>query len=357
MSKNLPQQQQSEEVDLGQLFKLIGNMFDRLFRFIGSVFYKLFLIFVWFVFFVKKHFIKLVIAGAVGTGLSIFQQKTSDPVYKSYITVKQNYNTGENLYNAIAYYNDLVGQNDIKTLKHVLEIDTLDLSSILGFDIESVISENDKLKNYNDYLTELDSTIAATIDYKTYIKNSKDYNHEYQQITIKSKDRKNFKVVFDKVIENIESNEYFKKERRKDSVELNHEKQVLNEALDKSDSLQSTYKRVLESTLNTQKGSEIGITFEGANDKDKTKEFELYKSDLELRQRIVEIDREIADKSQIIETISSKQDSGSVDNSKELLGLSISGKIFYGIIFTVLTFFVLLGLQFVKYLERFRDKV
>ena len=38
MSKDLPQPQQSEEVDLGQLFKLIGNAFDRLFRFIGSIF-------------------------------------------------------------------------------------------------------------------------------------------------------------------------------------------------------------------------------------------------------------------------------------------------------------------------------
>ena len=43
MSKDLPQppQNQSDEVDLGQLFKLIGNAFDRFFKFIGSVFNKL----------------------------------------------------------------------------------------------------------------------------------------------------------------------------------------------------------------------------------------------------------------------------------------------------------------------------
>ena len=38
MSKELPQPQQSEEVDLGQLFKLIGNAFDRFFKFIASIF-------------------------------------------------------------------------------------------------------------------------------------------------------------------------------------------------------------------------------------------------------------------------------------------------------------------------------
>lgn len=41
----------SEEVDLGQLFKMIGNAFSRLFNFVGSIFKQLFLAFVWVVFF------------------------------------------------------------------------------------------------------------------------------------------------------------------------------------------------------------------------------------------------------------------------------------------------------------------
>ena len=69
MSKDLPQPQQSEEVDLGQLFKLIGNAFERFFNFIGNILNKLFLAFVWMVFFLKKHLIKFVIAGVIGVGL------------------------------------------------------------------------------------------------------------------------------------------------------------------------------------------------------------------------------------------------------------------------------------------------
>ena len=34
--------QPSEEVDLGQLFKMIGNAFQRLFQFIGSIFKHIF---------------------------------------------------------------------------------------------------------------------------------------------------------------------------------------------------------------------------------------------------------------------------------------------------------------------------
>ena len=60
MSKETtPQLGNNEEVDLGLLFKLIGKSFDRFFKFIGSIFNKLFLAFVWMVFFIKKHFIKI----------------------------------------------------------------------------------------------------------------------------------------------------------------------------------------------------------------------------------------------------------------------------------------------------------
>jgi len=135
MSKELPQPQQSEEVDLGQLFKLIGKAFDRFFKFIGSIFNKLFLAFVWFVFFIKKHILKLFIAGVLGIALSLILEKTSEPVYKSYVTVKQNYPTGENLYNSIGYYNDLVNQKDIVTLKNTLNIKETEAASILDFDI------------------------------------------------------------------------------------------------------------------------------------------------------------------------------------------------------------------------------
>ena len=48
MSKDLSPQPESEEVDLGQLFKVIGNAFQRFFDFIASIFkglYKVVLLF------------------------------------------------------------------------------------------------------------------------------------------------------------------------------------------------------------------------------------------------------------------------------------------------------------------------
>jgi hypothetical protein len=354
MSKELPQPQQSEEVDLGQLFKLIGNAFDRFFKFIASIFNKLFLAFVWFVFFIKKHFLKLVLAGVLGLILGFILEKTSEPVYKSYVTVKQNYPTGENLYNSIGYYKDLVMQNDVTTLKNTLGIEEAEAASILDFDVKAVITENQKLQNFDAYIKTLDSAVAATVKYENYIDNTEEYTYNYQQIAIKSKTRNSFKKVFDKIIEHISDNDFFKREQEKDLMQLKNEESSLLEALKQSDSLQNTYKRVLEKEPNVDNASQTSVTIEGANQIDKTKEFDLYKNDLVLRDKLVENRRKQADKQYIIEVISSKQDSGLIDNTKTVFGKSISTKKFYTFGFVLLTFIVLIGLEFIKFLEKYK---
>ena len=352
MSKDLQQQPQSEEVDLGQLFKLIGNAFSNLFAFIGGFFKNIFLGFVWFIFFVKKHFIKLIAAGVIGVILGFVQEKTSEPIFKSYITIKQNYNVGEGLYNSIDYYNDLLGNQDYEALEGALNIDSISSASILDFEIKSVLSENEKLKEYDTYIKTLDSTVAATVNYELFIQNDKDYKHAIQQISVKSKSRNNFETVFDNIIKNIQSNKYFIRERFKDLKELKAREQNLKEALAKSDSLQVTYKKVLENVLKENSKSEIGITFEGSNQIDKTKELELYKSDLELRRELVGIAREIDDKEEIVEVISSKQDSGVIDKGYNIFGVNLGVKLFYGMLFSFVVFIILLGVKALKSLEK-----
>ena len=158
MSKEItPQSNNSEEVDLGQLFKLIGNAFNKLFNFIGFLFNKLFLIFIWFVFFTKKHFIKIAIAGILGIALGFILEKTSKPIYKSYCIVKQNYKTGEILNNSLGYFNALIKQRDTISLENSLGIQSNDALSILSFSLESVITDNEILRSYDSYIKTLDS--------------------------------------------------------------------------------------------------------------------------------------------------------------------------------------------------------
>tara|TARA_B100001093_G_scaffold229745_1_gene220286 strand:+ start:800 stop:1864 length:1065 start_codon:yes stop_codon:yes gene_type:complete len=342
----------NEEVDLGQLFNTIGNIFNKFFRFIGSIFSYLFMAFVWLVFFIRKRLIILLIAAAVGIIVGYMFEETSPPVYKSSISVKQNYQTGENLYGSINYYNGLLRDRDYVVLSKVLGLKSSP-KEIVGFDIEPIITDNDMLVLFDRYMSELDSLAASKIDFQDFSKNIRDYKHRYQQISIKSRTRVDFNNVFTNIVENIKSNSFFVNEQSKDLAELIASKSAVEEALIKSDSLQRTYKRVLENDIDSKRASEIGITFEGNNEKDNTREFDLYKSDIALRDRIVSIEREIKDKENIIDVISSKQDNGFVDHTKDFIGLKLPFKQFYLAFVFSIVFIGLLLFEFLKFLEKY----
>lgn len=348
--------QPSEEVDLGQLFKMIGNGFRRLFQFIGSIFNQLFLAFVWLVFFLKKRAIILLIAAAVGLALGLVLDKTSPPIYKSSISVKQNYPTGENLYGSIEYYNGLLKDRDYEVLGRVLGIGEEVSNKIVEFSIEPIITDNDRVVMFDKYITELDSLAASKVEYEVFIDNIEDYKHRNQQISIKSTTRANFKAVFTNIVDNINSNSFFKKEQAKDIFELEESKAAIEQALVQSDSLQRTYKRVLEQQTDAKSGAEIGITFEGDNDIDKTREYDLYLNDIRLRKELVDINRQLNDIENIVDAISSKQESGFVDNTKELLGMKLSSRTYYLYLFFLLAFVVLLGMEFFKFIEKYKPE-
>ena len=360
MSTNSNTPNNSEEVDLGQLFKHIGNVFDRFFKFIASIFKNIFLAFVWFIFLVKKRIIILALATISGLIIGVLSKKTAIPKYESSVTVVQNYQTGENLYNSVGYYNDLLRQQDYKTLGNVLNLDTDRTKSILAFDVKPVVSENNKLIAFNKYIKQLDSLAATKIEYEDFLKNNEDYTHKYQQIRIESSERNSFKSVFENIVESINLNPFFLNEQRKDLVELNQTKAALMLALEKSEALQETYKRVLEQGIDADKNSkpsEIGITFEGSSEVEKTKEYDLYQSDLELRSKLVEVERELLDKQYIIEMISNKQDSGFASTTKSFFGIELNSTLFLGILAFLIALGVLFAIEFLKFIEKFKMSV
>ena len=169
MSTNSNTPNNSEEVDLGQLFKLIGNVFDRFFNFILRIFKSLFLAFIWVIFLVKKRIIILALATISGLTIGAFSKKTATPKYESSVTVVQNYPTGENLYNSVGYYNDLLRQGDYQILGTVLNLDVEKTKSILAFDVKPVVSENNKLVAFNKYVKQLDSLAATKIEYEDFL--------------------------------------------------------------------------------------------------------------------------------------------------------------------------------------------
>jgi hypothetical protein len=219
------------------------------------------------------------------------------------------------------------------------------------------MTETQIIKNYDNYIKGLDSALAATINYGTYYESLNVYEFEEQQIIINAEERINLNPVFEKIVENINNSDYFKRENEKDIKQLNNRESALKQVLVKSDSLQNMYKRVLERSLDNTSAAQTSITIEGSDQIDKTKEFELYKSEIEIRRELVRIEREREDKEQILEIISNKQETAIVKDKIKIFNMSIGQKLFYAMAFALVTLVILLFLSFIKFLERFRDKI
>ncbi|WP_298237208.1 hypothetical protein [uncultured Algibacter sp.] len=357
MSKDLPKPQQSEEVDLGQLFKLLGNTFDRFFKFIGSIFNKLFLVFVWMIFFIKKHLIKIILAGVIGFALGFINEKTSDPYYSSSAIIKQNYNTGEVLYEAVEYYNKLVAEVDTITLANDLNINSSKASSIKGFSIVAVTNDNNRIKSYDTYIKSLDSVVASTITYDNYLEFSKEFDVPFQKIDLHSYTNESFEDVIIEVVNKVKTSPYFLNAQMRDLNELRGREIALKQTLQKSDSLQAVYQEVLLKTTDPENAGQTSITIDNTEDKSITKEYELYQSDLVLRRELVEIERTKEEIENIIEIVSVKKERGVVQDTTDVFGLELSRPIVYACLLSILIFVLLLAIDFLKFLERFKEKV
>lgn len=357
MNKDLPQPQQSEEVDLGQLFKLIGNAFERFFKFIGSILNAIFLAFVWLVFFIKKHFIKIAIAGIIGFGLGYFKENVSRPIYKSSAIIKQNYEIGEVLYEALEYYDKLIGENDTLTLANDLNIDHSKASSLVNFSIVAVTNVNDRIKRYDSFLKDLDSSVASTITFENYQKLGREFDVPFQKLTLGSVSNESFEDVIIEIVNKVRTSPYFLSSQTRDLNELKGRENALKETLAKSDSLQAVYQEFLKKSADVKTGGQTSITIDNNENKSVTKEFELFQSDLELRRELVEIQKEREEKENIIEIVSIKKERGIISDTADIFGLEISIKLAYALFLGILTFLVLLILEFLKFLERYKEKV
>ena len=356
MSKEIKKPESTEEVDLGQLFRLIGNAFEKLFKFIGSILNKLFLAFVWCVFFVKQHFIILIVTTILGFAYGYFKQKYSEPVYSTNAVIKQNYNTGESLYNLLNYYNDLILDQDTVSLASSLNLNPKEASNLVSFTLESVLNENSKLKVFDRFKKEVDSTIAGEVDFETFLENSSDYDYEYQRLTVRSTSKSLPRKILPKVIENIQEIEFFKSEQAKDLAELSLRESIIRESLKESDSLQKVYEEVLRKD-EIDPSAQTSVLINNAEEQSSTREFELFKNDIELRRELVSINRAKEDKKRIVEVISSQQDEGIVDSTIEVFDYKINYKYFFALSAFVFTFFILSLRSFLKFLDKYKERV
>lgn len=245
MSKDLPQPQQSEEVDLGQLFKLIGNAFDRLFKFVTSIFIGIYKV----VLLLLIHFYKRLVwyAGAIifGVLVGFIVDINSDKVYGANLFVETNFNSARQVYENIKQYHQLAHEDkDSIELARRLNISQNEASKLKGFYIEPDLDENKIAEMYSQYYKRLDSVSRAEVSYNDYKEDLTPYNFSIHKIGVSSTDKYIYKKIEKAFISQLSENTYLRELVEVNKLNLEKRDKVLFQQVQKTDSLVDEYLKI-----------------------------------------------------------------------------------------------------------------
>lgn len=302
MSKDSKQQQQSEEVDLGQLFKLIGNAFERFFNFIGSIFKGIFSIIIMFLLFIKKHVVVLGLTGFVGLAIGIYLDLNKASTYMSTMVVEPNFNSVQQLYNNVNFYNELAVARDSLALAQAFSISSIEAASIKGFSVESYSDENQKVQLFDKFVRSLDSTTQKAIDMEAYLENFNSLDARFHSVSILTTDNSIAKKLQPSIINSISKNDYFTLQKEISDVNIELQNSIYTKQIAEIDSLQLLYKKVmLKEADRSISGTNISL---GENGEKDNKELALINKMDALKYNLVKLNEERANKSSILNVIS-----------------------------------------------------
>ena len=302
MSNEVPQPQQSEEVDLGQLFKLIGNAFNRFFQFIASIFKGIFHTIILFLLFIQKHIIKLAIVGFIGLAIGFYLDSTKMPRFISAMVVEPNFNSVQQLYNNVNFYNELAEAGDSIALAEAFNISKKEAASIKEFKVESYSDENQKVQLFDKFVRSLDTTTQKTIDMKSYLENFNSFDARFHTVSVIATDNGIAKKIQSTIINSISRNDYFNLQKEISDTNIKLQDSLYNKQIAEIDSLQLLYKKVmLKEADRPMEGTSISL---GQNGNKESKELALINKMEQLKNGLVELNEERANKSSILNVIS-----------------------------------------------------
>ena len=338
---------QEEEVDLGNLFIVIGKGIKNFFTFIGNILTSIFHYFILLLIFFKKHALKLGLALLIGFIVGFAMHKLGSKSYVSSMIVETNYGSGIQLYKQVDYLNDLIKKKDTSALSKALNIGNREASQIEGIEVSAYQPKKNLYKAYDEYLQKTDTIYTKGFKFEDYKKRMAEYDLRYHKIGVTSK----LKTVFSKLslaLINLTENDYYKSIKDLKINELKQKINILNKNLQQIDLLRNSYKEVaLKEAEKLSSSSTIEFS-KSENDKNEN-DIELFKTSNEILNTITWTNDDLIRKNNIINIISDFDKIGVPDKNithKKYFRFAI---LFFGLMLG----WILLG-QLNKYLDNYR---
>jgi hypothetical protein len=310
-------QNNDQEIDIVSLFNLLANKTKSFFVLIINLLIYVFNLFISLLNIIKKNYILFLSAVIVGGLIGYtYEKKFYNPTYTSSLTLSPNFGSTYQLYGNIEFYETLIEEQNFEKLKSYLNLDSSDSKSLKRISIAPYTNELLKLKNFKALLGIADSITAINLNYDDYNKNIPFDSYSRHIITLKLNNNKVPTQIENRIINNIENNIYYKNKKETYLENLEIKKQYILESIEKLDTLLFAEKDNLESE---NSGTTI-VLDDNQKENIDLQLFDRYKS---IRNELVEINYELNDKKNVINTIDSFSDIGSEEDINFILPTSL----------------------------------
>ncbi|MDB0040912.1 hypothetical protein N9E81_01930 [Algibacter sp.] len=245
MSKESSQPHPSEEVDLGQLFKLIGNTFQRFFDFIASIFKGAYKVILLLLIHIYKRIVWYAAALFIGVVVGFIVDKTSDKMYGANMFIETNFNSARQVYENVKQFHQLAHiDKDTLELAKRLSISPAEASKLKGFYIEPDLDENEMAEMYSEFYLRLDSLSRVTMTFDIYKESLTPYNYNIHKLGVASTDKLIYKKIEDAFALQLSDNDYLKELVNVNRQNLVKEEQTLSQQVEKTDYLVQEYLKI-----------------------------------------------------------------------------------------------------------------
>ncbi len=338
-TKENQNQSNEEEIDLGKLFSLIGNMFSNLFRFIEKVLKGLFHFFILLLLFLKEHLLKLIIAIVIGASLGFALDFISPQEYTYDMLIEPNYNSIDQIYEKMEYYNVLIDSGDSIALSNQFNISFIDANSLVQFTLTAYETKKDQILAYDAFIKETDSLSQRYFSFDDFVgEGTSKYDSKQYMYRIVSKTA-SLKIFADSIIANIESNPTLKNKRRVKLNTLKLDSIAARIALREIDSLRSLYKKVtlLEVEKENIPNTSTYLDFSKSSDSNNN-DIAFFNISKELNARLIQIESDKEESDEIVKVLTVFNPAGREVGAFYETNMFQLGRLFGGVLLLIILF-------------------
>ena len=341
------QKNNEEEVDLGSLFVIIGRGFSNLFNFIKGIFTGIFHRIISILIFLKNNNIKIGIAAFIGGVLGIFLEVKKVDSYEAELLLEPNFKSTRQLYNNVNYYNDLVKQKDTASLQKIFNLDQTVAASLKKFEIAPILTDSDIINSYNSLILSVDTLTIKSYDYKDFKASFTEYDYKFHKVTVNAEKNDVFDKLGDVIISSVVNNNYFNRIKTITNESLNRTDSLYRQNLIQVDTLRNVYMKVM---IEESKKQTSGTSIDLGGQKSKTKEIDLFETNIKINQDLEKIAIRKSTEYDVINVISNFQPIGT-----EVKGITKNYGFLLGSLGGALMIFWLLLRQLNTYLENYKQ--